>query len=89
MRCCRSRLLLPLLPHARPRRSLLLASSPATPPPPPCSSRQVLDEIGVDVGAQLSSAPRQRLPAQQQAAKAQDAEDAEAEELMQRLAALK
>lgn len=49
---------------------------------------QVLDEIGVDLAGGLVSAPKQRVAAgqrQQQAAQ----EDAEADELAMRLAALK
>ena len=52
-------------------------------PPPPL--HQVLDEIGVDLGAQLGAAPKQRAPAQRQAAPAAAEED----ELIARLTALK
>ena len=49
---------------------------------------QVLDEIGVDLGAVLSSAPKQRLPAAQQQQQ-QRVEPEEEDELAMRLAALK
>ena len=50
----------------------------------------MLDEIGVDLGAALPAAKQQRVPAAKQAvSSAAAAEDAEADELAQRLAALK
>lgn len=52
------------------------------------ASLQVLDEIGVDLGAAMPAAKQQRLPAV--AAKQQvGSEDQEADELATRLAALK
>ncbi|KAL4431015.1 hypothetical protein ABPG75_006271 [Micractinium tetrahymenae] len=47
---------------------------------------QVLDEIGIDLSAQIGAAPKQRLPAQRHAAAAPAEEE---DELAMRLAALK
>jgi hypothetical protein len=49
---------------------------------------QVLEEIGIDVAAQMGAAPKQRVPAQQQQQQQQQEPDA-ADELVARLAALK
>ena len=49
---------------------------------------QVLDEIGVDVHSKLAAAPKTKLTQQQQQAEA-DKEDAEADDLIARLSALK
>lgn len=66
------------------------AHLPPTPTHPPALLRQVLDEIGVDLGAALPAAKQQRVPGQKQAAAAPAAaEDDEADELASRLAALK
>ena len=48
---------------------------------------QVLDEIGVDVGAQMGSAPTKKVAAKQNVPSAQ--QDEENESLTARLAALK
>lgn len=59
-------------------------SAPHHEPPP--ARLQVLDEIGIDLSAQIGAAPKQRLPAQRQAAAAPPEEE---DELAMRLAALK
>ena len=51
------------------------------------SMLQVLDEIGVDVSAQMGSAPTKKVAATQNAASAQ--QDEEKDNLTARLAALK
>ncbi len=49
---------------------------------------QVLDEIGVDVHSKMATAPRTRVAQQQQHADTEK-EDAEADDLLARLSALK
>lgn len=52
---------------------------------------QVLEEIGIDVSSKLATAPRQKVAQrqQQQEEASSSKEDAEADDLLARLAALK
>ena len=50
---------------------------------------QVLDEIGVDIHSKMASAPKTKLAQQQQQQAEADKEDAEADDLIARLSALK
>ena len=67
----------------------VLLPRPASPRPAlPCL--QVLDEIGVDLGSQLSAAPKQRLAAAQKQQQQQEQQPEPEEDLLaSRLAALK
>lgn len=55
------------------------------------SLMQVLDEIGIDISSNLAAAPRQKVAQRQQTQEeaSTSKEDAEADDLLARLAALK
>ena len=68
--------------------SKLLGCSAAL-PTLPCPALQVLDEIGVDLGSQLSAAPKQRLSVAQKQQEQEQQPELEEDLLASRLAALK